>query len=594
MAKKDGGRTASRGRDPVPGADAARRTRLQQAEKVRRELDMREEVSRSYAGQQGANRLPQRGRSSFTLWESLLFLLQSLFTGISLEVFIRNQDLKRIRHLVDRYRPHLYSARLNRLNGYFARMVYALSSRVTGFEQVFNTCVAARPDDEDSGPGPFLLYFVEQYVQDLPDLQECFNYSRVVNEKEQFDESHLQATVEKEVDSFLDRIPPDRATEINYLYGNLMSFARLADFDFLPLFKAFSGKGLLEDDASSFTPVSGTLVLRDLLRLEEQLYSLDLSVDVFRPFEILLAFYSERFQRNGDEMEAVLPWQRSDIEKLLDSILSFLHEERLTNIIRLIAADPYHLPTVAGEKSDLLKELRAFLVNKYVPHCRMIVDRIVSEQLTRSIQQLFGTRPLAGIQFYNEVTDKRLRYLGLPSFTNYLHLQLIRTYAEETFFAVVKPALNVVVVDGVFSDKALYKGLSDFFYNFENSLKSIDAFEKQTSSSSKEGAKLQSMFNSYDMSASARKVLSDKVHYLNHLSAKIIREITHLFKGAVPAFNQLVKDARASGKPQFVQNVRSLGGMRNSRLIKSLEEAADKTARVHAILEPFLQQGKDG
>jgi len=396
-----------------------------------------------------------------SLWERLLFFFQKLFLGLSKEGFIKKQDLKHIKAMVKKSRPAIYLFGSNRISGHFAQMLLELAGRVSIFKQVFEICDKEnRPGPES--PGSFIEFFVRQFIEDITDLQKTFSYSYILEERHIFQEERIRKTVENEVDKLLSGISHEVRQKINYLYANLLGIERLSEYNFYSVLRKFGeGYSAFNNNVPLFGNVAAYEVRFDLKKLESLIFSIDLTASIETPLEIMINFYKNI---TSDENEEDLQtFADNDIEKLIESILGLIHEEKLSNLIRLSSGNPYHVPTLKIRQVNIIDKFRIQLIKRYIPHCQTILHQIEMDELKRQIDALFGNTPLSSLEFYNETTNKKLINFDLPVFSNCRYMQILKTYTERLFNAVIKPSLNIIVVDGNFIDNTLYKKLSNFF-----------------------------------------------------------------------------------------------------------------------------------
>ena len=521
-----------------------------------------------------------------SLWDRIVFFFQKLFMGVSRDEFLLRKALSRVQAAVRHYRPSLYSSHSGKVTGELGNLIYKLAAQMGAFSKVINLCRSKKMQEEGAGIR-FPEFVLSQYVESLPDLEKKFGYSYVKNNPGLFVDRRIRETLEKEIDSGLQTIPHEKRSQSNALYANLVAYERLSEFNFYSLLRKF-GQNLtkLEGGFPDFSPVEGNSVLYDLTKLENLIFAIDLSMDMFPLFSAVGRFYNS-LKEASPGME--LPeWRSLDASKMVDAINALLREERITNLIRLISRKPFHLPNIRTYQVSLLEEVRQSILAVHLPRCQALVHQVEVDGLNSKIKCLFGSDPLSVIDFYNEKTNVKLSEFGLPLFTNSRYLQIIKTYYERLFAVLIKPALNIVVVDGDFFDKMLYTKLGDYFYKFEEVSGMLADFEKKISSATAEGKKIRNMFKNYSGDAPTQKVITEKIHYLNNLSGKVIREAAGRLGTALPALQAIVTDAFSSNKPEFLLNIKQLGGSRNRAIIKAVQKAAEATSLVHGILKTFL------
>lgn len=518
------------------------------------------------------------------LWERICFFFQKIFMGLTLEEFIRKNALRDIQDRVKHYRPPLWQPYGGKVTGQLGTLIFKLATLASAYQKMITFCQGAQLQEADSALR-FTEFLLSRFVEELPDLEKKFGYSYVKNNSGLFIEKRIRETLEKEIDAGLKSIPHEQRVLANSLYAGLIAYGRIAEFNFYSLLRKF-GQGLTKFDEGfpDFSPVEGTAVLAELRKLEDLLFAVDPGLDLGQMFSAVGMFYNSLRSGRADDLPQ---WTDKDFAALQEAVQALLEGDRLTNLIRLISQKPEHLPKIRTYQVSLLDEVRHSLLSRQLPRCQALVHQVEVDNLNLKIKDIFGTDPLATLDFYNEQTNKKLAEYGLPLFTNSRYLQIVKTYHERLFAVLIKPALNIVVVDGSFFDKLLYGRLGDYFYKYDEVNAALADFEKKISPSTKEGEKLLALFHNYSGDPPTKKVITEKIHYLNNLSAKIIREAAERLGSVLPALQAIVQDAFGGSKPEFLLNVKQLGGSRNRAIIKAVQKAADATALVHGILAPF-------
>jgi len=529
----------------------------------------------------------QEEGEALALWDRVLFFFQRLIMGISREEFVLRKLLSRVQTTVRRYRPPLCSAHSGKVTGELGNLIYKLAAQMGAFSKVVTLCRTRSPQKEGQGIR-FPEFILSQYVESLPDLEKKFSYSYVKKNPALFVDSRISETLEEEIDTVLQAIPHEQHSQANALYANFVAFERLSEFNFYSLLRKFGQNFTkLMNGFPDFSPVDGNAVIHDLTKLENLVFAIDPNIDMFPLFSAVGRYYDNLKESAPEDVE-LTDWRFQDASQMVDAINALLSEERITNLVRLISRKPHHLPNIRTYQVSLLKEARQSILAVQLPRCQALVHQVAMDEVNLKIKDLFGSDPLSEIEFYNERTNARLAEYGLPLFTNSRYLQIIKTYYERLFAIFIRPALTIVVVDGQFFDKPLYSRLGDYFYKFDESMEALQEFEKKISPATQEGDQIRSLFDSHAGDVSTRKILSEKIHYLNHFSGKVIRDIAEQLGAVLPALQAIVADAFSGNKPEFLLNVKQLGGSRNRAILKAVNKATEATSLVHNILKRFL------
>ncbi|MCK4907303.1 MAG: hypothetical protein KAS64_07130 [Spirochaetes bacterium] len=529
---------------------------------------------------------------SLNLWDRVVFVIRKFFYGESIDTFIKNIEIKKLQRKVSHFNPRLYNIRSGRVSVKFCELINILAGQVLEIKKVFEVC--EKPDLQARDTlGSFEEFYLWQHMEDIPNFSEKFNHEYIKKYNTLFHVNRVRETVEKEIDAYFNTITSNMRHVINYSYANLLGIERLSEFNYFGFFKKFDGNfnvfndGFLKNSQFSFKPVPGDEIIFELKRIEGLLYSIDLDTDLDTPFNILFKYFS---MAGGQEEEAVqLDEERINarVQALLTSIKSMIQDEKLTSFIKLIMKNPDRLPEIKIRKVNVIEKVRLILIDKYINHCNTVVNQMEIIDLNKQVKLLFEGEPLSFLEFYNDATNRKLIGLELPVFIHFKQIQILKTFGEKRFTPVIKPAMSIFLVDGDFIDKRMYQYLADFFYNYNLVDRQILDFENSISSKTSDGEKLQNALNIYSGDIVAKKYLSEKIGYLNHMAAKIIRDFLTLFQNTLPAFKAIMKDASSDKRHELIDNIRTLGGSKNKKILFALSQAERSVGIICDMLESY-------
>ncbi len=521
------------------------------------------------------------------LWDRIALFFMQLFTGVSKEEFLKNRELAVLAAHVRTFRPALYHYRSNQLLGAFGETIYRLSTVMTGMRQLCEACRFTGP--EGGGKG-FAEFFVRRMVPDLPDMEGRYTPEYLKANRRLFEDKQIKSTVERDVEQAAHGIGYEAREEINRLYANFVAFQRLAFFNYYALLRRFGenyspGRGGFPE----FSAAEGNDALFDLTRLEELLYGVDLTVSMDSVFSALAGF-AEMLAGGGSEAGEIPVWTEEDAGRLRSAISALIQDDRLVSIIRLITRNPRRLPVVRQIPVNPVEEMKAMLRARLVPRIQASLHQIDTDELGKRVSELFGTLELPEFEFYNEVTNRRLQAMELPLFLHCKQVQVAKAFQSAMFETMIRPALNPVVMDGEFLDKGMQSALGDYFYRFNEFCGRVLEFESKVSLSTAEGEKVQSLILRFSGDIPTRKVVTDKIHFLNNLAARSLRELAIIVVQAIRPLSAIVRDGTEQHKPEFVRNIRLVGGSRNKLVIKAVQRVLEVTNALAGILEPYIKE----
>jgi hypothetical protein len=523
---------------------------------------------------------------SMSVWDRIVYFFMHLLTGISQGDFLKNKELAQLASHVRTFRPALYNPRSNLLLGAFGEAVYHLSTVMTGMREL---CEAARFTGSEAGGRGFAEFFVRRMVPDLPDLDARYTVEYIKANRKLFEDKQIKATVGRDVEQATSGIGYEERSEINTLYANFVAFQRLAFFNYYALLRRFGenyspGKGGFPE----FSSADGNEALFDLARLEELLYGVDLTINL-DPVLSALSGFAALLAESQAEKDTVPAWSPEDASRLSSAINGLLQDDRLVSIIRLITKNTRRLPTVRRIPVNPLEEMKAMLRSRLVPRIQGSVHQIEVDELGSRISGLFGTLDLPEFEFYNEATNRRLQAMELPLFLHCKQVQVAKAFQELMFETMIRPALTPVVMEGEFIEKLTQAALGDYFYRFNEFCGQVLDFERKVSLSTSEGEKVQGLLMQFSGDAPSRKVVTDKVHFLNNLAARSLRDLAQLVLQSLRPLAAIVKDGTEKNRPEVLRNIRGIGGSRNRLVIKAVQRVLEVTNALAGILEPYAK-----
>jgi len=533
-------------------------------------------------------------KNGLNSWQRFILFIAQLFTGITEEEFIKKQSIAALATRVRAFKPQLYNVRTNQLLPPMAEIVNKISEIMGVLRQIYEDCQMTGPDTGSRG---FVEFFIRRIEPELPDLEARYSYDYIKDNPKLFDKKQIKTTIDRDLDKMITSLSQDKRTMINLLSANGIAYQRLAFFNFYSFLRRFGDPASASASGTpAFSPADANDALFDLTRLEELIYSIDLTLNMNDMFSALVAYAElltkdaapdETGPRNTRDL-----WRNGTDARCVPAISSLIKDDRLSTIIRIISHSPDRTLSMRRITATPMEEMAASMRVRLLSKAEKLQHQIEIDQLGKRIFELFGDTDIPDIEFYNEETNKRLQSFGLPIFQYCRQLQAVKAFHTRMFEPLVRPALNSVVIDGDFINKLLQTALADYFYKFGDLIAKVQEFEKKVSADEPEGEKTQNTILRYSGDQPTFKTVSDKILLLNGLAAKTLKAIGEVVVGALPALSAITKDVHEIRKPEFVRNIYQIGGSRNKLIIKAVQHVYEVTNSLAGILEPFLKGDK--
>ena len=544
-------------------------------------------------------------------WGKFIFLIQQMFTGITEKEYLKRRAINRLAARVRAYKPPLYNDRTNQLLPAFAEIVQKLATIMLDLKQICESCQHTSPDGGSKG---FIEFYIRQIEPEMPNLEKRYTYEYIKENPQLFEKAQAKATIDRDLDQMLALIDSYKRRTIGDAYNNMIAFQRLAFFNFFAFLRRFGDPAARKPDGTSgLIPVNVNDGLFDLTRMEEIIYGIDLFLNMEEILTALSAYAAqyaaeqpEPAQENADgdndksdgekskkeEDTRERTWKTGVDSRFMPALTALIKDNRLSNIIRIASRAPERKPTLRRINANPIEEMVASMRARLVSHVEVTQHKIHLDELDKRVYELFVDSRIPDLEFYNEETNKKLQSMGLPIFLYCRQMQMAKAFQARMFEPLVKPALNSIVVDGEFLNKALHASLGDYFYKFNELYASVQEFEQKVSKNTQEGEKTQNLIMRFSGDPPTFKVVSDKVHFLNNLAAKALRGLGELVIDSLPPLNAIVRDITGARKAEFVHNIHQIGGNRNKLLGKAMIRVLEVTTSLAGILEPFVKNDK--
>jgi len=331
--------------------------------------------------------------------------------------------------------------------------------------------------------------------------------------------------------------------------------------------------------SQQYHAVDGTEVLTDLLDLYFVAEGLDLGGGVERLLGLLL--------------EKVGPAKAPENRRKTSAILGRVRDlsrgpcspHLLLQLIRILERNPDAQPETQRFTERFIQTYAGTLAERFARDR----DRALREQnessLDADVAGLFGGTPLLPLAFYNEETSEQLTELGLPSLSAVKPLRILRSFCFSVLKTGYLDAVKLVVLNGFFSDKEWGQKLSDSLYASEEILARLEAFDQGMETDSKVGLPaLEKYLSGKAPISSVPRAIVDKI---NRGALGVLEEEARVLSVLAQRVQEILNDYKVP-QPQYVGNIKGLGGKDQRTMVERLINGYNKTAQLLRILKHFI------
>jgi hypothetical protein len=254
-------------------------------------------------------------------------------------------------------------------------------------------------------------------------------------------------------------------------------------------------------------------------------------------------------------------------------------------LIRVLQRNPDAQPEVQRFPERYLQTFSGVLSEQFTRDR----DRALREQsestLEADIAGLFPGTPLLPLTIYNADTSQQLAEAGLPPLSAVKALQVLRTFCFVVLKTGYLDALKKVVLNGAFTDKDWGEKLSDSLYASEEVLAKLEAFDQGLEHDAKVGLPvLEKYLSGKAPVSSVPKALVDK---LNRTAMAVLEEQAKVLSVLAVRVQEILNDYK-SPQPQYVANIKGLGGKDQRPLLEALIGGYNRTSQLLRILKNFI------
>jgi len=329
----------------------------------------------------------------------------------------------------------------------------------------------------------------------------------------------------------------------------------------------------------SYRPADGAALLPELLDLYFVVEGLDLGSGVEQLLGLLLERIGPQKAAENRRKTGVI------LDRLRDLCRGTCAPSVLLHLIRVLQRNPDAQPDVQRFPERYLQVYSGTLSERFARD----KDRAVREQsestLEADIAGLFPGTALLPLTVYNADTSNQMTEAGLPSLSSVKPLQVLRTFCFVVLKTGYLDAVKKVVLNGAFTDKEWGQKLSDSLYASEEVLGLLEAFDQGLENDSKIGLPVFEKYLSGKVPVSS--VPRALVEKLNRAALALLEDQAKVLSLMAVRVQEILTDYKGP-QPQYVANIKGLGGKDQRAMLEALISGYNKTAQLLRILKHFI------
>lgn len=504
---------------------------------------------------------------------------------------IRNVE-KEIAHI----KPPIYNPGNKTITKYFAFKIHDLYLKLVWLKRIFGNTL----ENEKQWNNPTInKTIVERLFERLANLNtkemdSNFSPKGIETVVSQFtDTKKAIETIEKNLYTYVYSIDKSTIDKANQIYTNMIYFKNLTQFDFISFFRRFDST-YQAGTSPNFSSIPGDALLPYLKQLEEAILQIDLSLDNIHIFKVLNDI-SNMYQDHGrnsvmDETEiAESPDTvkgdklEAELIVLFEVLKELMYQKYLTLLIQITKQDPLYSPSIVHTRYDLFKIYLETFEKRIKTFAVKFTKERKKKKIEEALKNSFDTLLWTGI--YSQQIAEKIDEMGYLSFSYAYHVAIINTFIEKYYTEFVKSSINILLLNGSFTEKNFHKLVSETFYSMDKFVEKFRAFSDDVKDSGPTAKRLMNLLSKSGSFQHEHKKMTEKhVVTLNGKAKDLFDEFVRLFNSLKTILRNVFNDID-SKPPKYVRNIRGIGGFRNVKFLQAIEKSNTVLGSMDDILQ---------
>jgi len=206
------------------------------------------------------------------------------------------------------------------------------------------------------------------------------------------------------------------------------------------------------------------------------------------------------------------------------------------------------------------------------------------DTLTKDVQELFGNAKLLSVSGYDSESNQKIMSTGVGELSHIKPMTILKSYTLSVLKTFYHDRMKDVILDAFYQDKEWGTQLGNLYYLVEALPDRIESFEKALFGEGRIS------LENLDKNSKNKNNLTAGIKILEHLN-KAANDLLEKETQNIARFASLtviiLKDFK-SPKPEYITNIRGLGGHRNREIIQGLADGYNKTLQFLKIMKSFI------
>ena len=463
----------------------------------------------------------------------------------------------------------------------FLTKVWTLSSQLKSIKSLLEQTIF---DPDDHKALSYLTYTAQNFLP--PEIKkQADNFfedtmkARIENAESQ---SKMVHTIDAEFNAYKNEFTQYNLSKFNSEYIFVHHLFGLASFDYETFLRIFDrGYNANLNNPPAYSSVNGKDIIDDLKDLYYLIAIMPEKTDISTTLSIL---YQRIAQGDAKSLAKIGMNAVNQIYKLISDDLS---PDRMMNLCKYISEDTSLKIPLDRKVPNPCDRVRRELEDRYRKSRDKIVALISEHSMEEEIQGLFKKIPLQKIDKFDPEINDKLAKGEYKTIANIQALRVCKTFIISLYEPKMKEAFNLMILEGLFSDKDYQKQLSEQFYELNELRGDFAEAEADIASGTYSFTSLETFL------ARAKGSNNPQVmKIIDGVNKKIAQQNQIVYDCFVDFGKQLYEILQDYKKQKsfIITNIKQIKGVQNKEFITQLVAAYNDIVKYCKIMKPFVRQ----
>lgn len=526
-----------------------------------------------------------------TFWDKFLIFIFSILGIMSNQEYIKRKRLRIIKDKVAKVNPPIMNVNRKILYAQFGKYLYEIYIVFNSIYEllemtVFNSNVWDNVYLDNFRTCSEYLF---EFLTNTRSLFGITDLKSVISEYKSL--KKIFDRIEVEVNNNISTLDPTVITRANKIYTKLVVFKNLIEeINFKRMLKYFSDeRGKIDEDA-----IPDFWFIQEIEKLCNIISEIDITPMMVDVINSLKKYIEEIIDKTSYDYKKFNSISQILVSDRLNKVYDVIEKMNFSEVVSILKDDPDYIPIFIVPEQSLVNVYKDVVINKSKNFASKTIKAIIKEK-SNVFFYLVGKNEddvKHSIEtIYTEDNNERLITYRLNYFVYPTAFTVAYSFIYYSWKPILRPAINDVVVNGLFKEKYLKNTLSSLIQSIDEIEKDIMNFIKQTTRGGEYYATISKFFddpNTIKVEGN-RRLLQQKISVVNSLAGNVVLKLYDALS-QLNKYLKFVLDDYSSLSPEYILNIKTVKGIYNKALIEALIKGKEVIESVMDILVHYTNQ----